>query len=182
MVYHYGSLYTSRVPFDMDRFRAHLRAAREAKKVGRNTIAKKIGVSQSTIQSAEVGPDMPGIDTVARIIEAIPDLTLGRFFAQLDAAEPSARSQSSVLQSGESLIQDPAFPVEEAHADVAANYSETDVRDAFAVVFRILQASADRNVRPEGVQRSRRPASNPRAPKSKKGRARSRRVGRVPQK
>lgn len=72
------------VPFDMDSFRALIRAERESRVGGREKFAERIGIAKSTVQNIEVGPDIPGIDTVARIIEGMPGLTLSAFFARIE--------------------------------------------------------------------------------------------------
>ncbi len=72
------------VAFDMTHFREQLRAEREARIGGRDRLAGKVGLAKSTIQNAEMGPDIPGIDTVARLIEGMPGLTLSSFFAKLE--------------------------------------------------------------------------------------------------
>jgi DNA-binding XRE family transcriptional regulator len=99
--------------FSMDRFRAHLRAARDAHGFGRDALAEKIGIAKTTIQNAEVGPDMPGIETVARIIEGLPGYSLSAFFRQLEMAEPPvARSdQAPEERVGERPL--PPYPSDE---------------------------------------------------------------------
>lgn len=101
--------YTLDVPFDMDTFRATLRATRE-KFGGREKLAGKIGIAKSTIQSAELGPDIPQIDTVARIIEG-SGLTLSEFFAVLE--NPRADLQNEVLRDEPQPVQDAASVIDE---------------------------------------------------------------------
>lgn len=103
MVYGFGSSYTARVPFALAVLRAALREAREAKDIGRDALATKIGRAKSTIQSAEMGPDVPGVDTVALIVEGL-GLTLSDFFLQLESTSDGPRHvQNQSLQSGETL-------------------------------------------------------------------------------
>jgi ribosome-binding protein aMBF1 (putative translation factor) len=63
----------STVAFTMERFREVLRAERESRVGGREKLADKTGINKTTIQNAEVGPDIPGIDTVARLVEGNRD-------------------------------------------------------------------------------------------------------------
>lgn len=79
-----GAFYTLGVPFDMDRFRKLLRAQRTERVGGRDTLADLAGVNRTTIQNAEMGPDIPGIDTVAALIESMPGLRLSEFFRALE--------------------------------------------------------------------------------------------------
>lgn len=82
------------VPFDLSRFRAHLRAERERLIGSRDKLAEKTGINKTTIQNAENGPDMPGIDTIARLIEGT-GLSLSEFFLRMDdlpTADPSDRT------------------------------------------------------------------------------------------
>lgn len=81
--------------FTMERFRAVLREEREARIGGRDRLADKVGVAKSTIQNAEIGPDVPGIDTVARLIEAMPGLTLEEFFAKIERGQRSSDTSST---------------------------------------------------------------------------------------
>lgn len=74
----------ARMAFELDKFRALLRKEREQRVGGRDRLAEKADVAASTVQNAEMGPDVPGIDTVARLIEAMPNLTLSDFFLQLE--------------------------------------------------------------------------------------------------
>lgn len=83
----WGSYTPRGVGFDMAQFRALLRSEREARVGGRDKLAERVGVAKSTIQNAEIGPDIPGIDTVARLIEAMPGLTLSSFFARVEDVE-----------------------------------------------------------------------------------------------
>jgi transcriptional regulator with XRE-family HTH domain len=76
----------SAVAFTMERFREVLRAEREARVGGREKLADKTGINKTTIQNAEIGPDIPGIDTVARLVEGI-GLTLPSFFEQIEALQ-----------------------------------------------------------------------------------------------
>lgn len=120
--------YTSAVPFDMEAFRIALRETREAWG-GRDKLAEKIGRAPSTIQSAELGPDMPGIDTVAAIIEG-SNSTLWEFFAKLDGVQNWAE------RSHESVDNPPsdAPPVQDSSAQAHALLVETITRihDALA--------------------------------------------------
>lgn len=72
------------MPFTMERFRALLRVERKARVGGRDRLAANIGVAKSTVQNAEMGPDVPGIDTVARLVGGMPGLTLAEFFAKVE--------------------------------------------------------------------------------------------------
>lgn len=73
--------------FEMELFRQVLRVERKARVGARAKHAKLAGVSQTTIQNAEMGPDVPGIDTVARLVEAMPGLTLKDFFGKIEGGQ-----------------------------------------------------------------------------------------------
>src|SRR3954465_8822609 len=75
------------VPFTIDRFRDVLRATREELVGARDTLAEITGVNRTTIQSAEMGPKVPKLDTVARLVEGM-GLTLTAFFARIDDRPP----------------------------------------------------------------------------------------------
>src|SRR5438309_359454 len=108
MVYALRSPYTSGVPFDLTAFRQALRVERESRIGGRDKLAARIGIAKSTIQGAEMGPDIPGIDTVAKMIEAMPGLTLSSFFAQIEGlpATAEAREDQSSL-AGQAVADEP---------------------------------------------------------------------------
>lgn len=73
-----------RMVFKMAAFRALLRVEREARVGGRDKLAEAAGVNRTTIQNIETGPDMPGIETIAKLIEAMPGLSLSAFFLELE--------------------------------------------------------------------------------------------------
>jgi DNA-binding XRE family transcriptional regulator len=108
------------VPFDLGEFRVLLRAKRELLargEKGRERFAERIGVNKSTVQNAEMGPDIPGIDTCAKIIEGV-GYTLSEFFRELESQDKSATqtvisSHTSSLQSDNEAHKDrPHLPVE----------------------------------------------------------------------
>lgn len=84
-----GTSYTEAVSFDLDQFREHLKKARKALAGGRDHFAEKVGVNKTTIQNAENGPDIPKIDTVAKLVEGM-GLTLSSFFAEIEAGATSS--------------------------------------------------------------------------------------------
>jgi DNA-binding XRE family transcriptional regulator len=68
-----------------------LKAKREALargEYGREAFAEKIGVAKSTVQHAEMGPDVPQIDTCAKLIEGTGS-TLSEFFLELETPDRS---------------------------------------------------------------------------------------------
>lgn len=97
MVYGCRSSYTARVAFDLAVLRVALREARESKRLGRDVLAKKIGRAKSTIQGAEMGPDVPGVDTVALILEGL-GIPAWEFFLQFDAHAPEAHAVKKPLR------------------------------------------------------------------------------------
>lgn len=78
------------MPFTMEVFRAVLRAEREARVGGREKHAGLSGINKTTIQNAEIGPDVPGIDTVAKLVEAMPGLSLEDFFRKIERRQDSS--------------------------------------------------------------------------------------------
>ncbi len=160
MVYVLRSLYTRGVAFDMEAFRRALRTARETHIGGREKLADKIDVSKSTVQNAEMGPDIPGIDTVARLIEGM-GLTLSEFFAAL---EPN---NDSVLPGADTISHSVrASPKEASHGSsgVSASLSEEDLATIFRALAERLGGSTLSAI--ERAQNRRQPA-NPRAKKTK---------------
>lgn len=146
MIYACSSPTIPAVAFDMNAFRAALKTQRKLRVGSRAKLVERCGapaMSPTTIQNAELGPDMPGIDTVARLVEAM-GLTLSTFFAQLE------RSQNQGLPLDASLLQDPAFPGAEAdHVGVGKRGSvsaASKFSEAAAIVVGYLQDVAREHV------------------------------------
>ena len=83
------AFYDPAVSFTMERFRAVLREVREDREMSRDRLALLTGLSKSTIQNAEMGPDRTGVDTLAVIVQALPGLTLSEFFRRIEQPEPA---------------------------------------------------------------------------------------------
>ena len=116
--------YTSAVTFEMPRFREALRKAREDTIGGRMKLAERTGLAASTIQSAEVGPDIPSIETIARFLDGC-GLTLSKFFARIDGSQQSdsqghSESETAVLKKGNREAHNSASPMTAGDADGAA--------------------------------------------------------------
>ncbi len=71
--------------FDLEQFRVFFREERERLRWGRDKLAERAGVSGTTIQNLETSTDVPSIETVAKLVEAMPDhadpYALSKFFA-----------------------------------------------------------------------------------------------------
>lgn len=92
----YAYMRILRSAMDVDRFRAILRACREAVGETQKTLAVKTGatgtrpVNSMTISEIETGAIIdPGIVTVSRLVEAM-GLTLSAFFAQIETGHASS--------------------------------------------------------------------------------------------
>lgn len=134
MVYAFGSPYTARVAFDIAAFRSVLRAARKEHVGGRNKLAAKVGLAKSTIQNAEMGPDIPGIETVARLVEGM-GLTLSSFFAQIEGLPTDAPAkQDQPIPSGLSMVTD----------DDEVSTLSPSARQIFRDLGRVFARQADR--------------------------------------
>lgn len=114
------------VRFTMERFREALRDERERRVGAREKHAALAGVNKGTIQRAEVGPDIPGIDTVARLIEAMPGLTLSSFFAQIESLQDPSLQSGSVAGDTTS----PPLAASSLEASRGAHRSVSAARDA----------------------------------------------------
>lgn len=93
--------YTPAVSFDLARFRTLLRIERKRRVGGRDKLALRAKVNKSTVQNAEQGPDIPGIDTIAKLVEAMPDLTLSEFFRRVEAEKGKEGDSLSLSASGD---------------------------------------------------------------------------------
>lgn len=154
MDYAFRSLYNCHVAFDMDKFRAALRAERVARGIGRDALATQIGVAKSTIQSAEMGPDMPGIETVAKIVEALQGLTLAQFFARLEVVKTTERS-----------VQDPpAAPLSSNSKGSADEPIPPPSEQEYRAAIRVLSAIAGREAERADATHPRLSPSPPDAP------------------
>ena len=75
-----------------------LKRERQARVGGRAALAQKAGVAASTIQNIETGPDVPGIETLAKLVEGM-GMNLADFFSRLSAgiklATPAAADQEA---------------------------------------------------------------------------------------
>lgn len=109
--YHLRSqaFYDLAVEFQMARFRNLLRQEREARVGGRERLAERAGVHKTTIQNIETGTDMPGIDTVAKLVEAMPDFSLSAFFLQLENSSSKAVQLNSPV-TPKPKDKDPSIP------------------------------------------------------------------------
>lgn len=101
------AFYPLAVPFSMERFRALLRKEREHRVGGREKLAQLADVHKTTIQNIEVGPDMPGIETVAKLIESMPGMSLSEFFGQLEQKNLSASQKTAVSRDTQSPASTP---------------------------------------------------------------------------
>lgn len=123
------AFHTVGVAFDLTRFRNLFRLERESRIGGREKLADAAGVNKTTIQNLETADDVPGIDTIAKLIEAMPGLSLSEFFRQLEK-KPEAVSKLNVPVTPESdkssTIQPIPLEVENHHA-VPAALSEADI-------------------------------------------------------
>lgn len=97
--------------FDPRAFGQFLRHVREhagvdGKRLARQTLARASRVAPSTIQAAEDGAKVPGVDTLARIVEA-QALTLGVFFSAYDAGVLPQRSSLRGLSEKATTMAEP---------------------------------------------------------------------------
>lgn len=97
------------MPFSMETFRLCLRSEREDRVGGRERLAELSGVNKTTIQNAELGPDIPGIDTIAKLVEAMPDLTLASFFTRVEGLPKQESVAENPSPLGPAVGDDP-FP------------------------------------------------------------------------
>jgi DNA-binding XRE family transcriptional regulator len=81
--------------FELSKFKTLLREQREARVGGRNRLEELSGVNRTTIQNIETGDDEPRITTIAKLIEAMPGLSLSAFFLQLETAAQNDLSRQS---------------------------------------------------------------------------------------
>lgn len=122
MAYAYMSSYTSDVPFTIKAFGVALREAREAKQIGRDKLAAKIGVAKSTIQSWESGAKVPKVTNVAKVLEVL-DVTMSEFFGTLEGSlrtDTTEFVKESGLQKSVRRLQDAA--VGEVDPDAASHF------------------------------------------------------------
>lgn len=86
---------SSQVGFEMRRFRTFFRLMRERAGMGRDKLAQRAGVGKATIQSLETDTDATGLETAAKLIEALPGETLSGFFRKFEDSANNRLSQSS---------------------------------------------------------------------------------------
>ena len=100
----------------MEDFRAAFRRERKQRIGGADKLAAKSGVNRSTIYAIETEPDyIPGVDTVATLIEAMPGLTLSSFFAEIERrTDPvTVKKGTQPLHSVATVKDDHALPQSE---------------------------------------------------------------------
>lgn len=87
---------------NLDAVRALLRKERKARKWSLDDLADKAGVNRTTIQDIETNPKgVPRFETIARLIEAMPPLTLSKFFSLIEG-----QTNTDLPPSGHSVTTD----------------------------------------------------------------------------
>lgn len=178
--------YTRRV--DMTRFREMFKRLRDERGLTQGGLASLTSddtgglvLGSQAISDIETGATKdPGVQTITRLIEVM-QMPVSAFFALIE------QTPREGLQSGDHSAEDASFaPVEGHHVDESSPILTPDVRQAFAVVFRVMQQAqaqgASGPAPAAGSARPPRPRPNSRRKKSKTGTARARTVGRVPHK
>lgn len=159
--------YDSAVKFTMEVFRALLREEREARVGGRDSHAELAGVNRTTIQNIETGTDIPGLDTVAKLVEAMPGLTLSSFFARIEG-----------LQFGDAQLDNTTPPADKDRHAPTGVADDAISRATFDTFLDKLGSQLQRSL-VEGIVQSQRERKTPARTKAKsKGRTKNRKDAR----
>lgn len=163
------SSYDPGVPFELARFREALKRERKTRVGGRDKLADRAGVNKTTIQNAESGPDIPKIDTIARLVEAMPGLSLSAFFLQIE--QPSSDQGNALHKETEIITVTPSVgDSSKGGGDAHSVSGDRDDLSALAVQVAIynLKAVIAAARSGEGADRPPQPLRPTRAPESRR--------------
>lgn len=170
----YDGRYTSAM--DLAAMRALLRAERHRRQWSLDDLAAHSGVTRSAIHDIETNKGgKPRFETIARLIEAMPGLTLSAFFLQIEQAagqnetgrppaqppSPSSSTQNSVPVGGstlaEGLVDDLAVSTRSALGRAFIDLAFTYTRAAAALAGeQAPSARVDKPARPLSHRKHRR--------------------------
>ncbi len=128
------------VVFDLESFRQFFREERERLRWSRDRLADRSGVSNTTIQNLETAGDVPGIETVAKLVEAMHDppevSALSNFFAAYE--KKRIGTSKNTLQASE--MSDTPHTAESA---ASHNRTPGDIHDGASALVLDDTAEAD---------------------------------------